>query len=370
VCYYKYVISVFNAGPSTARDFSIGDAFPGVFTGPQQPQDFTVSGGGFCFFGNDIGCTWYDIAVGQTVTVTMPFTVTGDVAAGAVENCVYDSNDRNNRISLSTMVAVESDLSVTKTDNVDNVTAGDLTTYTYTIVGTNNGPSSATNVTFTDTWPIEFTRGTVTALFASVSYNTEDFTVVYPQLNPGDSYTFSVSYVVDASVLSASATNTVCVSSTRTDPCASDSTTIIRAAAVAISLTGPASVYAGDTSRAYTVIVTNSGPSLTQSVRIADTIPALFVPSGLPPVTDASTSCTYTGGGALDCTVTAPIPPGQSVQVVFMFDVPAVAAAGTVTNTAFVSTSLSKRDSGTIYSSALQTTVFAASLSGTSFGSE
>jgi uncharacterized repeat protein (TIGR01451 family) len=55
------------------------------------------------------------------------------------------------RTSQEVFVASIADLSVTKTDSPDPVTVGDRLTYTVTI--TNNGPSDATGVTFTDLLP-------------------------------------------------------------------------------------------------------------------------------------------------------------------------------------------------------------------------
>ncbi len=57
--------------------------------------------------------------------------------------------------SETTQVTRNFDLTVSKTDNVDNVNRGD--TVTYTVVVTNSGPSTATNVTVTDTLPTGMT---------------------------------------------------------------------------------------------------------------------------------------------------------------------------------------------------------------------
>ena len=50
-----------------------------------------------------------------------------------------------------------------------SVIAGDGVTYTYTISVTNGGPSDAQNVSFTDTWPTGFTRGTLPAGCSNIS---------------------------------------------------------------------------------------------------------------------------------------------------------------------------------------------------------
>ena len=58
----------------------------------------------------------------------------------------------------TTTVTGSADLSVTKSDGVSSVTAGDGITRTYTITVANGGPSDATSVMLSDTWPAGFTR--------------------------------------------------------------------------------------------------------------------------------------------------------------------------------------------------------------------
>ena len=94
-------------------------------------------------------------------TATVASTGTSDPAAG------------NNTDTETTAVVVSADLSITKDDAETTVTAGDGATYTYTIVVTNGGPSTATGVSLSDAWPAGFTRGTVTAP-AGVTCDTHD----------------------------------------------------------------------------------------------------------------------------------------------------------------------------------------------------
>ena len=53
------------------------------------------------------------------------------------------------------------DLGVTVDDGVANVVAGDGLTRAYLITVTNAGPSDATTVSLSDTWPSGFSEGTI-----------------------------------------------------------------------------------------------------------------------------------------------------------------------------------------------------------------
>ena len=62
-----------------------------------------------------------------------------------------DPDGSNDDATEATAVDEQADLSITKSDDADPVTAG--TDLTYTLVVTNDGPSDATNVEVTDAVP-------------------------------------------------------------------------------------------------------------------------------------------------------------------------------------------------------------------------
>src|SRR5206468_3654110 len=95
-------------------------------------------------------------------TFTMIVHVNASAAAGStitnradVSSTTADSNTGNNSSTATTTVATSADVSVTKTDSPDPVTAGQ--NLTYTIIVTNNGPSDAQGVSLTDTIPANTT---------------------------------------------------------------------------------------------------------------------------------------------------------------------------------------------------------------------
>jgi uncharacterized repeat protein (TIGR01451 family) len=235
---------------------------------------------------------------------------------------------------------------VTKTDSVIQVTAGDLITYTYTIVGTNYGPSWARNVTFADTWPVEFTRGNVTAPGATVTYTSDGFIVVYPLLRVGESYTILVTYTVDACQLACEACNFVSISSRYPDNNeannnAKDCTLIRTEANLEVCKDdGVTSVVAGDgLTYRYKIQVANNGPSCAQKVRLVDHFPqvsqAILTPGTL--ITSQG-QCTLVGGGVQDfsCNLLT-ILPGQTVTLYVNYTVPASASTCSLCNVVTVS---------------------------------
>ena len=151
--------------PVTEHSFTITDTLPSGFT--------------FTSTGSSIGCTSGDgttvvcvsagvLADDASVSFVIAYTVDAGITNGStrtntatVTGTPLDTTPGNNTATQETTVNASADLSVTKTDNQASVTAGDGVTYTYTIVVTNDGPSTATGVGLSDTWPTGFDRGTV-----------------------------------------------------------------------------------------------------------------------------------------------------------------------------------------------------------------
>src|SRR5262249_17973260 len=139
-----YTLVVTNRGPSDADSVLITDPTPVGLTLVGLTGACTVAPG--CF-----------LAVGASQTATATFGIPPDYAghdpiinaAGVLSSTVIEGNSRDNqalaRTSLSSPVA---DLSIVKTNNATQVTAGLPTTYTITV--TNAGPASAIGTTVVD----------------------------------------------------------------------------------------------------------------------------------------------------------------------------------------------------------------------------
>ena len=105
---------------------------------------------------------------GAVHTIVITATVDPDVAPGTVlvntatvSSSTTDPVPANNDATAPTTVGVAGRPLVTKTDGVTRWSPA-TSTGTYTITVTNAGPSDATAVSVTDTFPAGFSRGTVT----------------------------------------------------------------------------------------------------------------------------------------------------------------------------------------------------------------
>src|SRR5206468_3809964 len=102
-----------------------------------------------------VTCTRASLAPGAAPAITI--VVTAPSEGGTISNTASvvsstnDTNSANNTASESTTVTASADLSITKSDSPDPVTAGGTLTYTLSV--SNAGPSTATSVSVTDTLP-------------------------------------------------------------------------------------------------------------------------------------------------------------------------------------------------------------------------
>ncbi len=181
------------------------------------------------------------------------------------------------------------DLTITKV--VDQATAAPNDTLVYTVVVTNSGPSTATNVDLTDTLPtgITFVSGTTTVGGQSVvgSGGSPTVTSTIGTLLSGQSATITINATVDAGT-SGLITNTAVTSGTdesdTTNNTATADTTIqpnIDLAITKVDDDNNQSLSPGD-SISYTLGVQNNGPSSATGVTVVDVLPTglTFNPTG------------------------------------------------------------------------------------------
>lgn len=143
-----YTITVTNGGPNDATNVTLTDTLPSgvAFVSASPGCSFSAPDTVICSLGTLFANSSLDVTI--VVRPTEPGTITNTVGVTAAED---DPNPNNNQDTEQTEVQGIADLSITKTDQTDPVAVGqDLS---YTLVVTNNGPSSATNVTLTDTLP-------------------------------------------------------------------------------------------------------------------------------------------------------------------------------------------------------------------------
>jgi len=283
-----YYIQVSNNGLITATNIVLTDTLPssGVTFVSSTPGDPTCkeepSGVVICNLGSLTHGT-----LGMTTTMV---TICVDVDPSRTEKLVNhaevsaDEYDPNTDTE-TTQVNVEADLVVTKTDDPEPVTAGNVLTYEVTV--TNNGPSNASGVTLTDTLPsgvtfVSSTPGEPTCVESSgvVICNLSD-------INSGHHKQVTIVVTVDSSTTGL-ISNRATVSGNETDPnssndTVSENTDVNAEVNLTIAKTGaPDPVNAGG-NLTYEIVFTNTGPSDATSVVVTDTLdPNLDYASALP----------------------------------------------------------------------------------------
>ncbi|WP_170113274.1 proprotein convertase P-domain-containing protein [Ahniella affigens] len=363
-----YTITASNPGPSNAPGATVADTFPASLT---CTWTCVGAGGGTCTASgsgnlNDSA----NLPAGGSVTYTASCAISA-AATGTLSNTatvaapagVTDPNAGNNSATDSDTIAVEADLSITKTDGVTSVTPGGSTTYT--ITASNAGPSNALGSTVADTFPASLTcswtcvgagGGTCTA---ASSGNINDLV----NLPAGGSVTYTASCTVSA-LASGSLTNTATVAAAGgvTDPTpgnnsATDTDTIALNADLAITKTDGVTTATPGGSVTYTITASNAGPSAASGSTVADTFPAALTCTWTC-VGAGGGTCTASGSGNINDTVNLPI--AGSVTYTASCTISA-AATGSLVNTATVTAPAGVSDPTPANNSATDTDTLAVS---------
>ena len=336
-----YTIVLTNRGPSDADGIIVTDPIPPGLTLVSQ-----IGVTGEC--AAPPGCS---VAAGASRTAIATFLVAPDYTGPdpivntvtVASATVTDTATRNNTAAVATALgAPVADVSITKTNNVTEVTAGLPTTYTITV--SNAGPASAAATRVTDAFD--------PAVFANVRWQctaagTSTCTVTGPQsgdintlvdLDPGPAN--GIVFTVDALVRpgatgTAENTATATVAAGTADPdsgnnAATDSDTIRSVADISVAKTGPSTIVPGTTAQ-YTITVTNGGPSSADSlgVYVAPVLGLTILPDLLESFTGpAGITCKPfpESVGGPDALVplcsTLPLGPGESVTLIERLAVP------------------------------------------------
>jgi uncharacterized repeat protein (TIGR01451 family) len=363
---FDYELAVSNEGPSTATGVVVADVLPlgmtidavvcsdGGTANPGQP-------------GNPLlptTCSFGTLADGAVRTMTVSVTVLPDTRGILHNNAradseVLDPDLADNLATVATTVAGSADLSISKTDSPDPVVAGDP--LSWTIVVTNDGPSTAFDVVVTDTLPAgtTFVSGqdgngaTVCALVQPGEVVCE-----LGDLGPGESVTVYLTVDVDPSLdPGAVLSNTATVSSGTDDPDPTDNTVSEDTAVLTSAelwLDKQATLRSGNSSNVivYSLVVHNGtgcetdaqstatptcgagGPSDARDVVVVDDLPLTskkFVVQYLSP------QCTYDAATHRVTCSADNLPAGASVT--FVVEGQVSGSVGTISNTATVSSS-------------------------------
>ena len=165
-----YTIVASNAGPSAAVGATVADTFPAVLTGTWT---CVGAGGGTCTASGsgNINDT-VNLPVGGSVTYTVSAMVSAS-ATGTLSNTatvaapagMTDPNPANNSATDTDTITQSGDLSVTLTGTAGPVSPG--AAVSYTLIASNPGPSPATGVGVSATFPAQLQGLTWTCVGAT-----------------------------------------------------------------------------------------------------------------------------------------------------------------------------------------------------------
>jgi uncharacterized repeat protein (TIGR01451 family) len=295
-----------------------------------------------------VSCTNPSMAPGATATFTAVYTVKAGTGVGTVISNTATVNAANQTSGASSAIAndtvtsstLPASLVLSTASTPLSVYAGNEITYIQTI--TNNGPSAATAVTFTEAVPSNTTFASI-SIPAGWSCTTPavgaigNVTCSDPSLASNASANIVVVVNVAATVPATTITATSSVSATNSlTSSTTTSTPVATTCDLAVTNSGtPSPVQAGG-NITYAQVVTNSGPSNCGAATFTEAFPAsttLFSFSPAP----AGWTCTTTG--SISCTNPS-VAPGSISSFPVVLTVTAGTAAGTIiTDTATVASS-------------------------------
>ncbi|MFJ4190606.1 hypothetical protein [Kitasatospora sp. NPDC089509] len=312
----QWQVTVFNSGPSRARNVVVTDQVPaGVTNATMTARDGTA-----CPISNGTAtCPAVEIAAGQTMTWTLSGTLASD-ATVTPTNTATVTGGPDPTASTHTAVASPSNspspqanLTVSKSLLTNPVVPGQQIQWQVSV--TNNGPSRARNVVVTDTVPTGVTNASMKAgdgTDCPIANGTATCPAVEIAAGQTMTWTLSGTLASDATV---TPTNTVTVTG-GPDPTASTHTAVASPsnspspqANLTVSkslLTNP--VVPGQQIQ-WRVSVTNNGPSLARNVVVTDQVPANVNDASMRADADG-TACPI-GNGTATCPAVE-IPVGQT----------------------------------------------------------
>jgi uncharacterized repeat protein (TIGR01451 family) len=372
-----YTVVVSNAGPSAVFGAAVADHLPAAITSATWTA--VASGGASVAAASGTGsiATTVNLAPGATVTFTIHATIdpsaTGTLANTATVSApqgVTDPNAANNSTTDTLTLTPTADLSVTKSDDQGaGHTAAPGRPVVYTVVVSNPGPSAVTGAAVADNLPAGVTGDSWTAAASSgasvagASGTGNIATTV--NLLPGASVTFTITAATDPSATGTLA-NTATVSAPQgvTDPnaannSATDTLTLTPTADLQITKTdsAPAGQAAPGTQGAYTIVVSNAGPSAVTGAAVVDNLPAAIASASWTAVASGGASVADSSGtGSIATTVN--LAPGASVTFTVNVTIDP-SATGTLANTATVTAPAGVTDPNLANNSATDTLTLA-----------
>ncbi len=301
---YVLAYGVANASATAAADVTLTASLPvSIAVGPLAP--------GCAYAAPALTCPGLTVAGGTTATVNFTFTL-NDTASGSFVEVIRvasssqmpDPSPANNVLTRTTPISVSAPLTVSILGAAPATTT---LPFTYTVLVTNSGPSLASGARMTQSLPV----------IAGLTFGV-------PITQPGASCSAVVSAKFSCSLgnLGSGAAAMIAITATVTSVPASPFTTTVTAFSLAdptmigapavvtyalevrapltvsVSGTAPVTTTAPFT---YTVIVTNTGPSLAAGARITQVLPAAPGLVFSPPMAPPGATCAPPAAGQFTC---------------------------------------------------------------------
>jgi uncharacterized repeat protein (TIGR01451 family) len=327
-----YNLTVGNSGPRAATGVQLTDTLPSSVTF----ESATPSQGTCSQTGVTVSCSLGTVSNGANATVEIkvrPQTTGSITNTATVASNVNDPSTGNNSASAATTVNPAADLSITNGDSPDPVLAGNVLTYAVGLQ--NSGPSTATNVSVTDTLPPGSVFVSATPSQGSCSQASGTVSCSIGNLPSGAIRSISIKIRPQAA---GTITNSASITSLTPDAntannSASAQTTVDPAADLSVTKTdSPDPVRVGQ-QLTYTLSVHNSGPAPATGTSLTDTLPSGVTFGSATPTQG---SCSQ-ASGTVTCSL-GTIASGANVGIEIKVT---PQAAGSITNQATVSSSVS-----------------------------
>ncbi len=281
-----FTLLVTNNGPDTATGVDVFDTLVAGLTVVSVTT--TIPGCVVDSTGPIVGCAGGTMGPGTAYVVTIvvtpdattvpSFSNTATVSADTPDpNGANNSDTESTQVTLGGGTGTTVDLAITKVDSPDPVAAG--ATLTYSLIVTNAGPLGATSVTVTDNLPPHTGTITTSNSFGATCLTPGNPAVLSCTGGTLPSGSAGLIQVVLTPATAGSYTNVATITADQPDSnlannSDTETTTVTPAQAdLSVVKTGsPSTLYAGG-QVAYTLIVTNNGPSASTGVTVTDTLP-------------------------------------------------------------------------------------------------
>ncbi|MCA9382294.1 DUF11 domain-containing protein [Candidatus Dojkabacteria bacterium] len=338
----NYTFTVKNIGDTTADNVTLTDNLPSSLDYSNVAVDTdacdysSLSGKLTCDFGSLNADT--SVVFHVSTKIAQAFTGSDFINTAYVATTSKESNYDNNQSSWKTTVNRTVNMTVTKTDDTDPVTAGG-SPFNYNVKIVNNGPAVAHNVYAVDTLPAGFSplfaTGDIAGGSCTINASAWTFTCeLNGDLAVGQTWNLSVNVQVQSYVAAGTYTNIVTAYADENTKGvkATEDTTVLNSSDVGITKTDDIDPANPGDVLTYTLTVTNYGVSVANNVNVADTLP-----DGLTFLAASPTqgSCTY-ASGVVSCSLgSMAVGSVVSIAVVTQVDSDTL---GVIYNTATVTT--------------------------------